>query len=107
MGEFNKYTDCFECHRTIDENTVKLKRIVTDDGGKWEKYCSDCRLGTKGIKDVYYGYGSGEHTEENICSPETGKPIPFSSKQGKWEAMQKAGIVEAGDPVHGARTTFR
>jgi hypothetical protein len=98
--------DCKGCHRKIDEIDVKLRRIVTDDNGKFDKFCTDCVQGTAAIKDVYYGYGSGTHVEENICDPETGTPIPFSSRQGKWEAMQKAGVRECGDRVHGARTNF-
>ncbi len=100
--------DCASCKRFIDEDVVKLRRIVTNDNGKFDKFCTDCVTGTgPKIKDVWYGYGSGTHTEENICDPETGQPIPFSSRQGKWEAMQKAKVVEAGDRVHGARTTFK
>ena len=98
---------CVKCQRTIDEDTVILRRIVTDDKGKFDKFCKDCVTGITGVKDVWYGYGSGTHIEENICDPETGKPIPFSSKQGKWEAMQKARVVEAGDRHHGARTTVK
>lgn len=104
--EFDKYKDCFRCHRFIDEDTVKLKRIVTNDGGKWEKYCNDCITGNPVVRDVWYGYGSGTHTEENICDPQTGQPIPFSSRAEKYAAMQRAGVVEVGDRVHGARTTF-
>lgn len=69
--------------------------------------CRNCHKGNRpGVRDVWYGYGSGEHTEENICDPATGKPIPFSSREGKYQAMKKAGVVEAGDTIHGARTTF-
>jgi hypothetical protein len=99
--------NCQGCKRVIDEETVKLRRIVTNDYGKFEKFCTDCVMGTvKNLPDVWYGYGSGTHTEENIADPATGKPIPFSSKQGKWEAMQKAGVRECGDKIHGARTNF-
>lgn len=98
--------NCYGCKREFSDE-VRLRKIVTNDDGKYERYCRDCITGTaKSSPDVWYGYGSGTHTEENICDPETGKPIPFSSKRGKWEAMQKAGVREAGDRVHGARTTF-
>lgn len=106
MNAFELPTDCESCKRYIDEDAVKLRRIVTNDSGKFQKFCKDCVNGTTHIKDVWYGYGSGEHVEENICSPQTGKPIPFSSKRGKWEAMQKAGIHEVGDRIHGARTNI-
>lgn len=99
-------TFCVSCKRTIDEVEVKLKRIVTDESGRFDKFCKDCVTGTVTVRDVAYPYGSGTHIEENICDPDTGKPIPFSSKNGKWAAMQKARVAEAGDRVHGARTTF-
>lgn len=67
--------------------------------------CSDVR--TETIHDVWYGYGSGTHTEENIAypngHPQAGKPIPFSSKKEKWEAMKQAGVREVGDKVKGMR----
>jgi hypothetical protein len=99
---------CCQCRRIFDEDIVKLRKIVANDTGKFDKFCRECVSGTgPKVKDVWYGYGSGEHTEENICDPTTGKPIPFSSKQGKWEAMQKAKVREAGDIIHGARTTYQ
>ena len=53
--------------------------------------------------DVYYGYGSGTHSEENIADPKTGEPIPFWDKSSKRDAMRRAGVREAGDKIHGAR----
>lgn len=115
MGEFDRTKDCFKCHRYIDEDKVRLKRIVVGPDTyrrpdieclKFEKYCTDCVIGNTVVHDVWYGYGSGTHIEENICDPDTGKPIPFSSKNEKWAAMQKAKVAEVGDRVHGARTNF-
>lgn len=106
MDTFVLPTNCNSCNRYIDDVEVKLRKIITNDAGKFEKFCKDCVTGTTGVKDVYYGYGSGTHTEDNICDPSNGQPIPFSSKRGKWEAMQKAGVAEVGDRVHGARSTF-
>lgn len=98
--------DCAGCNRFIDEDKIRLRRIVTSDTGRFDKYCSDCVKGITGVKDVWYGYGSGTHIEENICDPATGNPIPFSSKSEKYAAMQKAGVVEAGDRIHGSRSNF-
>jgi hypothetical protein len=107
--EFSNQTHCISCRKYIDEVEVRLKflTIGSENQPKFEKTCVSCFDGKQPmIRDVYYGYGSGTHTEENICDPQTGQPIPFSSKEGKWEAMQKAGVREVGDKVHGARTTF-
>lgn len=93
---------CAGCGATEDfvfyRITVKNEPLV---------YCRSCHSGKlRGKGDVYYGYGSGEHTEENICDPKTGEPIPFSSPRGKQEAMKIAGVVEAGDRVRGVRSTM-
>ena len=73
--------------------------------GEKEKYvlCRNCRTGGVGVPDVWYGYGSGIHSEENIADPQTGEPIPFWDKTSKRAAMRRAGVREAGDRVHGAR----
>lgn len=60
-----------------------------------------------GTPDVWYGYGSGTHTEENIAyphgHPKAGQPIPFHDKRSKAAAMQIACVREAGDRVRGVR----
>jgi len=63
--------------------------------------CSDIKAAAN--PDVWYGYGSGTHTEENIADPKTGQPIPFSSKREKADAMRRAGVREVGDKVKGYR----
>ena len=106
MG-FDNRQDCVKCQRRIDGVDLKVKRIVTNDEGKWEMFCTQCIAGnTVGVPDVWYGYGSGEHTEENICDPKSGQPIPFSSKASKLAAMRQAGVHEVGDRVHGTLSNF-
>jgi hypothetical protein len=93
--------NCSGCDKSFDE--VSLKRMVIDNGETF-KWCRDCcSPSMTAIPDVWYGYGSGTHTEENIADPKTGKPIPFSSKREKAEAMKIAGVKEAGDRVKGYR----
>ena len=52
--EFNRETHCVKCQRFIDEETVKLKRIIVgpdtyrrfdildNPNFKYEKICTDC-----------------------------------------------------------------
>jgi hypothetical protein len=97
---------CYSCGK-MDGDGVRFRKGINtpDNVSYW--LCDCCHNGTSASKpDVWYGYGSGTHTEENICDPKTGNPIPFSSPRGKLEAMRKAGVVEAGDKFHGARSTF-
>ena len=86
---------CASCGST-DRDTFSYWKITST--GVCYVFCTNCHKGKSPVvHDVWYGYGSGTHTEENIADPTTGQPIPFSSRQGKWEAMQKAGVREAGD----------
>lgn len=83
--------------------------------GWWNKeketieYCCDVcsKISHSAEPDVYYGYGGGIQTEENIAYPNghplAGQPIPFSSKREKAEAMRIAGVREAGDKIKGYR----
>lgn len=70
--------------------------------------CHGCKgAGFTAIPDVWYGYGSGEHSEENIAypngHPQAGQPIPFHDKRSKAMAMKIAGVREAGDRIRGVR----
>ncbi len=98
-------SNCSNCNASFD--TVSLRRMVIADG-KALRFCSGCVSGTTPANpDVYYGYGSGTHTEENIAypngHPQAGQPIPFSSKREKAMAMKIAGVREVGDRVKGMR----
>lgn len=96
------FTNCASCNGT--ESFVYW--CITASGSTYV-LCRNCRKGSNAsIPDVAYPYGSGTHTEENICYPKghqnEGQRIPFSSKRGKAEAMRIAGIREAGDRHHGS-----
>ncbi len=81
--------------------------VAPGDGGPLQRFCKQCiSENGKASPDVYFGkeYINGAlNTEENICDPKTGKPIPFYDKQSKKVAMDIAGVREAGDKKHGAR----
>lgn len=97
--------NCDACNASFDD--VSFRRMVVG-GGVVSRFCSNCVTGITPVKpDVWYGYGSGTHTEENIAypngSPRAGQPIPFSSAREKARAMKVAGVHEAGDRVKGMR----
>lgn len=96
--------DFFYCCKTPLVYSQLKRSVAPADGSPLRRFCKDCLSGvTVGLPDVYYGYGSGIQTEENIADPKTGKPIPFYDKQSKKAAMEIAQVREAGDRVHGAR----
>lgn len=102
-----------ECRGCNNTQATRLKTVYhtfpKEDGSSITETCDRCSPAKLGgyVPDVWYGYGSGEQTEENICYPKghekEGQRIPFSSKKGKAEAMKIAGIREAGDRKHGMR----
>lgn len=100
MESSGDFKSCFTCKST-DNDTFRYWCI--DSKNFCFVLCRDCHKGRGAVPDVYYGYGSGTHTEENIADPKTGEPIPFWDKASKRDAMRRAGVIEAGDRVHGAR----
>ena len=91
------------CGRQVEYSLLK-RSIAPGDGTALRRYCKECVSGNgPAVPDVYLGKATGVITEENICDPKTGKPIPFYDKASKKAAMEIAGIREAGDKVHGAR----
>lgn len=92
---------CASCQRPISFGDVWSVRI--DARNRYFRFCRSCTSGSVSVPDVYYGYGSGVQTEENIADPKTGKPIPFYDRTSKAAAMKMAGVQEAGDRVHGMR----
>lgn len=100
----NSFDVCASCNST-DNETFTFWCV----GEKGDKYvlCRSCRKGGVSVPDVWYGYGSGIHSEENIAYPngheKGGQPIPFWDKASKRDAMRLAGVQEAGDRVKGVR----
>lgn len=91
---------CGQCGLERQDDDFLMAKVMTEG---LLKFCRMCVSNKASIPDVWYGYGSGVHSEENIADPKTGQPIPFWDKKSKAEAMKKAGVRESGDKVHGAR----
>lgn len=93
---------CSGCRKDI--TLENYKKFIGHLDGTIERICKSCLSGNStAVPDVWYGYGSGIHTEENICDPKTGQPIPFYDKTSKAAAMKQAKVREIGDRVRGAR----
>lgn len=95
-----------KCNGCGNEAATRVRSFFFE--GKLVDICDVCsEVKAKAVPDVWYGYGSGTHTEENIAYPKghpsEGQPIPFSDKRSKAEAMRIAGVREAGDKKHGMR----
>lgn len=95
------------CRNCKNEHAYSLTTFLVE--GVFNDRCDRCGDSNRGSisPDVWYGYGSGTHTEENIAypngHPQAGQPIPFWDKSSKKRAMEQAGVREAGDRKHGAR----
>ena len=96
------------CRNCNNQEARRVKTVWASEGP--QDKCENCGVKSYSgcfMPDVWYGYGSGEHSEMNIAypsgHPKAGQPIPFSSKQGKREAMKIAKVREGGDRWHGMR----
>ncbi len=94
---------CIRCSAEIKSGAMR----VISDGLNSVYECAKCMPRVGAVPDVWYGYGSGVHSEENIAypngHPNAGEPIPFHDKASKRDAMRIAGVREAGDRVRGVR----
>ena len=64
------------------------------------EYCNKCgSAGSVLAPDVYW---DGKPEENLADDPATGKPRVFLSKGQKARYLQERGLMEVGDPVHGA-----
>ena len=78
-------------------------RIGYSDGKKWER-CDQCGASPVWLPDVYLGGPGGTvRTDENLCNPDNGKPIPYSTKREKAAIMRMLKVREAGDKNRGYR----
>lgn len=91
--------------RTCGSLDYNRSRIFYE-GNTLREFCNKCtELGNIWLPDQYLPGGVREQTDPNICNPETGKPIPFSTKREKAIIMRQLGIkyADCNEKQHGRR----
>lgn len=88
-------------------NLAARVRIVIDANTK-EKYemCDICsNTPPVWLPDVFLEKGGGERSNEHLCNPQTGEPIPYSTKREKAAIMNmlKVRQADSAEHQHGAR----
>lgn len=94
---------CGNCNTDV---AARVQIGFDADGTRWER-CDVCDRvpATCTHDDVYFKSNGGVQTDENLCDPKTGVPIPFSSKGEKAAIMKRLNVRqhESAERHHGAR----
>ncbi len=89
------------CNTCSSDVAARVRIGVTKEGKTWE-YCDMCgNLPPAWMPDVYLGGPGGTpRTDENLCNPQTGKPIEFSTKREKAAIMRMLNVRQADSAEH-------
>lgn len=89
------------CGNCKSDVAARVKIGFTSKGERFE-YCDICgSMPSVWLPDVFLGGpGGSERTDENLCNPTTGKPIPFSTKREKAAIMNMLKIRQADSAEH-------
>jgi hypothetical protein len=91
-------------------STVAARVRVWFEGKEKREACDICGgLPSFWIPDVYLGGpGGSARTDENLCNPKTGEPIPFSTKREKAAVMNmlKLRQSDSAERQHGSRIEY-
>jgi hypothetical protein len=94
------------CNTCSSDVAARVKVWIDKEGKSWEA-CDICsKLPAFWNPDVYLGGPGGhEQTDEQLCNPKTGEPIPFSTKREKAAIMNMLGLRQAdsAERQHGSR----
>lgn len=95
---------CNTCNTDVAARV--LGRIDTKTG-KYFESCDVCaKVAAFWMPDVFLGGPGGSvRTDEHLCSPTTGEPIPFTTKREKAAIMKMLNVRQAdgAEHQHGAR----
>jgi hypothetical protein len=95
-----------KCNTCGTDLAARVRMGIDSKTGKVWEFCDLCgNVPAVSIPDVYLGSGGGYQTDENLCNPKTGVPIPFSTKREKLAIMKMMNVKQAdcAERQHGAR----
>lgn len=94
------------CNSCNSDVAARIRIGFDEKGNRWE-YCDVCANvpAVSTHDDVYFKSNGAVQTDENLCDPKTGVPIPFSTKGEKAAIMKRLNIRqhESAERHHGAR----
>jgi hypothetical protein len=94
------------CNSCGTDVASRVRSCISSSGEILES-CDVCaNISPVWLPDVYLGGpGGSTQTDECLCNPETGKPIPFSTKREKAAVMRMLNVkqAECAERQHGAR----
>jgi len=85
-----------KCGGCGSDVAARVRIGYTSDGTRWEM-CDNCgRIPPVWMPDVYLGGAGGRiQTDAGLCNPQTGVPIPFSTKREKAAVMRMLNVRQA------------
>lgn len=92
---------------TCGTDVAARVRAWFDSSGTFRESCDVCdKIPPVWLPDVYLGGPGGSvQTDEQLCNPKTGEPIPFSTKREKAAVMRMLNLRQAdcAERQHGSR----
>lgn len=89
---------CNNCGSTV---AARVKMGIDKTTGKLWEVCDICgKIPPVWLPDVFLGSKGGVQTDENLCNPKTGQPIPFQTKREKAAIMRMLNVRQADSAEH-------
>lgn len=95
--------NCSTCKTTV---AARVRGWIDKVTNTYVEACDLCsRIPSFWMPDVYLGTKGGIQTDDNLCNPTTGQPIPFQTKREKAAIMRMLNVRQAdsAEHQHGAR----
>jgi len=90
-----------KCNGCKSEVAARVRMGIDKETGKLWEVCDICsKIPPVWMPDVYLGSGGGIQTDEHLCNPTTGQPIPFQTKREKAAIMRMLNVRQADQAEH-------
>ncbi len=95
------------CNTCSTDVAARVRGWIDTVSGKYLEMCDICsKIPAVWLPDVYLGGPGGSvQTDEMLCNPKTGVPIPYSTKREKAAIMNmlKVRQADSAEHQHGSR----
>jgi len=100
-----------KCNGCKSDVAARVRMGIDKETGKLWEVCDICsKIPPVWLPDVFLGGPGGTvRTDEQLCNPDTGVPIPFSTRREKAAVMNMLNLRQAdcAERQHGARNETR
>lgn len=90
-----------KCNNCGTDLATRVRVVIDKKTNKAIESCDVCdKIPHVWMPDVYLGSKGGIQTDECLCNPTTGVPIPFQTKREKAAIMRMLNIKQADQAEH-------